>query len=154
MPAYMDHAYPSWGIVIGWCVAAMSMLPIPFFMLVEITRHLLHDTDVPLVRRVCNAFLPNERWLQCVWRNQGPCTVAHLGHHEGLCPEHNGGVCPQNHEGLCPNMHTGKKTCPMCQEEQNAGASRVMRLHSNGLENSYTNGSSVGELIPVYELSH
>ena len=35
-PSYGDYSYPWWCILLGWCIAALSILPIPIMAVIAI----------------------------------------------------------------------------------------------------------------------
>ena len=38
-PYYGDYKYPAWAVMIGWCIAVSSLIPIPVCFVLELLRH-------------------------------------------------------------------------------------------------------------------
>ena len=51
-PYYGSYTYPGWAVMIGWCIAVSSLVPIPVCFLLELLKHdgsliqVLHSADV------------------------------------------------------------------------------------------------------------
>ncbi|XP_074655433.1 sodium- and chloride-dependent glycine transporter 2-like [Tubulanus polymorphus] len=56
-PSYGDYHYPTWAIGFGWCIALVSAVPIPVFMVIE-----LYKRTGSLKERLQKACRPAESW--------------------------------------------------------------------------------------------
>ncbi|XP_046361311.1 sodium- and chloride-dependent glycine transporter 1-like [Haliotis rufescens] len=59
-PAYGNYEYPSIAVTIGWCIAVVSVVPIPVTMVIYILMQ-----SGSFAKRVKTAITPSPEWRRC-----------------------------------------------------------------------------------------